>query len=166
MPFSIVRQDITKMQVDAIVNSANTGLQIGGGVCGAIFRAAGVRGLQKNCNKASPIQAGPAAITQGFALPAQYMAHAAGPLYSIWKKGQCRALPGSANIEPLKLAEKTGSAYHRAGAGWPRLLLLCGMRPRRLPAGPPSFGAIAYMGFVGWLLSGISGKGGDGKCNM
>ena len=47
MPLSIVRQDITKMKTDAIVNAANTALQRGGGVCGAIFEAAGERKLQE-----------------------------------------------------------------------------------------------------------------------
>ena len=71
MPFTIVRQDITKMQVDAIVNAANTDLQMGGGVCGAIFKAAGAAQLQAACGKLAPIKRGEAVITPGFNLPAK-----------------------------------------------------------------------------------------------
>lgn len=72
MPFTIVRQDITKMQVDAIVNAANTDLQMGGGVCGAIFKAAGgAAQLQAACDKLAPIKTGEAVITPGFNLPAK-----------------------------------------------------------------------------------------------
>lgn len=80
MPFSIVRQDITRMQVDAIVNAANTELKMGGGVCGAIFQAAGASALQAACAKAAPIPTGGAALTPGFHLPAKYIIHAAGPV--------------------------------------------------------------------------------------
>ena len=68
MPFTIVRQDITHMQVDAIVNAANPGLVMGGGVCGAIFQAAGPDKLQRACNKLAPIKTGEAAITPGYDL--------------------------------------------------------------------------------------------------
>jgi O-acetyl-ADP-ribose deacetylase (regulator of RNase III) len=68
MPFTIIRQDITKLNVDAIVNAANTELQMGGGVCGAIFQAAGPAQLQKACDQVAPIQTGGAAITPGFKL--------------------------------------------------------------------------------------------------
>lgn len=108
MPFTIVRQDITKMKVDAIVNAANTDLQMGGGVCGAIFKAAGPRRLQEACNKVAPIQTGGAAITPGFDLPAKYVIHAAGPVYSHWRKEQSRALLRLAYIESMKLAEEKG----------------------------------------------------------
>jgi len=108
MPFAIVRQDITKMKVDAIVNAANTDLQMGGGVCGAIFKAAGPKRLQEACNKVAPIQTGSAAITPGFDLPAKYVIHAAGPAYSPWNKEQSRTLLLSAYIESMKLAEEKG----------------------------------------------------------
>lgn len=108
MPFTIVRQDITSMRVDAIVNAANTELQMGGGVCGAIFRAAGPGRLQAACDKLAPIQTGGAAITPGFDLPARYVIHAAGPVYSAWKKENSRALLRSAYLESLRLAEENG----------------------------------------------------------
>ena len=104
MPFTIIRQDITKMKVDAIVNAANTELRMGGGVCGAIFQAAGPRQLQAACDKLSPIKTGGAAITPGFRLPAKYVIHAAGPVYSRQSAEQSRALLRSAYIESLKLA--------------------------------------------------------------
>ena len=71
MPFIIVRQDITKIKADAIVNAANTDLREGGGVCGAIFRAAGADLLRGACDALSPIQTGEAVITPGFDTPLQ-----------------------------------------------------------------------------------------------
>ena len=82
MPFTIVRQDITKMKVDAIVNAANTELSMGGGVCGAVFHAAGAKELQEACDKKAPIKTGDAVITPGFKLPAKFVIHAAGPVYN------------------------------------------------------------------------------------
>ena len=81
MPFSIIQNDITKMQVDAVVNAANTQLLMGGGVCGAIFYAAGAGELQAACDKLAPIHTGDAVITDGFDLPAKYIIHTAGPVY-------------------------------------------------------------------------------------
>lgn len=81
MPFSIVREDITRMAVDAIVNAANTELQMGGGVCGAIFKAAGAEQMRAACDPLAPIETGQAVITPGFALPAKHVIHAAGPVY-------------------------------------------------------------------------------------
>ncbi|WP_042454110.1 macro domain-containing protein [Neobacillus dielmonensis] len=84
MPLEIVRQDITKMKVDTIVNAANTGLKMGGGVCGAIFYAAGVRELQEACDKIGGCNVGEAVITDGFNLDAKYVVHTPGP---IWQGG-------------------------------------------------------------------------------
>jgi len=104
MPFTIVRQDITKMKVDAIVNAANTELQMGGGVCGAIFKAAGAEKLQKACDKAAPIKTGEATITPGFRLFAKYVIHAAGPVYNSKNKEKCAILLRSAYTKSLVLA--------------------------------------------------------------
>lgn len=81
MPFSIIKTDITELAVDAIVNAANKHLQMGGGVCGAIFKAAGERQLQAECNRLAPIDTGEAVLTQGYNLHAKYIIHAVGPIY-------------------------------------------------------------------------------------
>ena len=84
MALKILSADITRLEVDAIVNAANTQLAAGGGVCGAIFRAAGYSQLQAACDKLSPIQTGEAVITSGFNLSAKFIIHTAGP---IWRGG-------------------------------------------------------------------------------
>ena len=84
MPLEIVRNDITKMSVDAIVNAANHRLQQGGGVCGAIFAAAGAEGLQAECSRIGYCAVGNAVLTSGYALPAKYIIHTVGP---IWQGG-------------------------------------------------------------------------------
>ena len=107
MPFTIIRNDITKMRVDAIVNAANTALQMGGGVCGAIFKAAGAHELQAACNKLAPIQTGDAVITPGFRLLVKYVIHAAGPVYIDGKHGE-EDLLRSCYANSLKRALENG----------------------------------------------------------
>lgn len=107
MPFEIIRNDITKMRVDAIVNAANTALQMGGGVCGAIFKAAGADNLQKACNELGPIKTGEAVITSGFELPAKYIIHTAGPVYKDGKHNEAELLR-ACYINSLALAQETG----------------------------------------------------------
>jgi len=107
MPLKIIQGDITKIKADAIVNAANTELAMGGGVCGAIFRAAGADKLQRACDRLSPIQTGDTAITDAFALPAKYIVHAAGPVYQGGKQGE-EALLRSCYINSLDVAFKNG----------------------------------------------------------
>ena len=104
MPLEIVRNDITKMKVDAIVNAANTSLKMGGGVCGAIFRAAGASALQAACDKISGCKVGEAVITDGFQLDAKCIIHTPGP---IWQGGgyQEEALLKSSYLNSLELAK-------------------------------------------------------------
>lgn len=105
MPFEIIRNDITKMHVDAIVNAANNRLQKGGGVCGAIFEAAGDVALQEVCNKIGRCEVGGAVITDGFNLPAKYIIHAVGPIWNGGSQNEPQLL-ASAYRNSLELALK------------------------------------------------------------
>lgn len=104
MPFKIVRQDITKMKVDAIVNAANTELKMGDGVSGAIFNAAGITQLQTTCDELAPIKTGEAVITPGFNLSAKFIVHTAGPIYQEWDEDENTQLIRSSYINSLNLA--------------------------------------------------------------
>lgn len=73
--------DITTYSCDAIINAANSSLAAGGGVCGAIFDAAGYFELQEACDKIGHCRTGNAVITPGFKLKAKYVIHAVGPMY-------------------------------------------------------------------------------------
>ncbi len=108
MPLTLLKQDITCMKTDAIVNAANTDLLMGGGVCGAIFRAAGADKLQAACAPLAPISTGDAVITPGFALPAKYVIHTAGPIYRKAQAELCRAQLRSCYRNSLTLAEAKG----------------------------------------------------------
>jgi len=84
MPLRIVQNDIVKMEVNAVVNAANTSLQMGGGVCGAIFAAAGAEQLRAACDSIGGCPVGEAVITYGYNLPARYIVHTVGP---VWEGG-------------------------------------------------------------------------------
>ena len=87
MPFEIIRGDITELSVDAIVNAANPEPAVGYGVDAGIHQKAGPRLLEAR-KKIGPIPVGQAAVTRGFNLPAKYVIHAAGPVWTDGSQGE------------------------------------------------------------------------------
>lgn len=107
MPFEIIRHDIVKMDTDAVVNAANSSLLPGGGVCGAIFRAAGYERLDAACAAIGHCDPGRAVITPGFDLRAKYVIHAVGPIWQGGSRGEAQLL-ASCYRSAMALAVENG----------------------------------------------------------
>jgi O-acetyl-ADP-ribose deacetylase (regulator of RNase III) len=106
MPISARLADITTLPTDAIVNAANEQLAPGGGVCGAIHRAAGPE-LARACAALGGCPTGEARLTPGFRLPAKYVIHAVGPVWRGVGAGEASLL-ASAYRSAMRLAAERG----------------------------------------------------------
>jgi O-acetyl-ADP-ribose deacetylase (regulator of RNase III) len=107
----VIQGDITRIPADAIVNAANSALAMGGGVCGAIFRAAGVTELNAACRAIGGCATGSAVITPAFGIAtAKFIVHAVGPVYAEYAPGQAAELLRGAYSSTLALAAANGCA--------------------------------------------------------
>ncbi len=106
MPFYIVRNDITKMDCDAIVNATNSNLYAGGGVDAAIHSAAGPE-IETECKKIGSCKPGTVVVTGGYNLPSKYVIHTVGPKWSNGYSGE-EVILSSCYKQSLKEAEKLG----------------------------------------------------------
>jgi O-acetyl-ADP-ribose deacetylase (regulator of RNase III) len=101
----LVIEDISKMELDAIVNAANEKLMFGSGVCGAVFNGAGPE-MTNACQKIGFCKTGDAVLTPGFNLKAKYVIHAVGPIYSDYEHNKSVELLTSCYEQSMKIALK------------------------------------------------------------
>jgi O-acetyl-ADP-ribose deacetylase len=117
----VIQDDITRVDADAIVNAANTALAMGGGVCGAIFRAAGISELAAACRVIGGCPTGSAVITPAFGIKsAKFIVHAVGPVYGDYAPDEAARLLRSAYASALAVAADNGCrsvAFPAIGTG-------------------------------------------------
>lgn len=108
MPLRFVQGDLTLFEADVLVNAANSRLKEGGGVCGALFEAAGREKMREACDRIAYCLPGGAVITPAFDLPAKYVIHTVGPVFKDGRQGEA-ALLRKAYLSALRLAGEHGA---------------------------------------------------------